>query len=456
MTIIYDLIFLVFAIFYIPVFLFRKRKRRGLGLRLGLYPKGLAQGLKGPGENIWIHAVSVGEVMAVSSLFAGLRDRYPGSRLVITTVTETGNAIARKLASQQDIVLFLPFDISFIVGKVISYIKPALLIITETELWPNLIRGAHNNKIPILLVNGRISDKSFRGYRVIRFMLRPVLRKITLFLMQTEADRDRIVSLGADISKVKVAGNVKFDNNLSLTISEQEKRDISSGLNLKEGERLFVCGSTHPGEEEIIISSYLKLKNRYKDLRLLIAPRHIERAAEVENIVKEHGLAPVRISQLKSSTIYDIQRAAARISAAKLASAAEKVRRHTTYEIFILDAIGQLKNFYSIADVVFIGGSLVKKGGQNMIEPAAFARPILFGPHTFNFRDIVSAFLREEAAIVVKDEGALEKTVSMLLEDPAWCRRLGHNAKQLVEANKGASEKTLAAINRIFTNKVEP
>lgn len=435
MGIIYDLAFIILAIFYIPVLLFRKRRREGLRLRLGLYPEGITARLKAHPKQIWVHAVSVGEVMAVSSLIAGLRNSYPGHGLVITTVTETGHSVAKNLARDDEIVLFLPFDISFVVKRVIANIRPALLIIAETELWPNLIRETYHNRAGVVLVNGRISEHSFRRYRLIRFMLGPILKRVSLFLMQTEADRNRAISLGADISRVRVCGNMKFDSAVSVTAPVEERRNLRALLNLKEDEKFFVAGSTHPGEEEIITNCYVNLKNRYKNLRLLIAPRHIERTAEVEAIAKGYGLNPLRISRICISTKYDV--------------------RSTMDDIFILDTIGQLKNFYSIADMVFIGGSLIKKGGQNMIEAAAFAKPILFGPHTFNFRDIASAFLKEEAAIMVKDRKGLEKAVGLLLEDPALCSRLGQKARRLVEENKGASAATLNAIREV-TNKVQP
>jgi len=274
----------------------------------------------------------------------------------------------------------------------------------------------------MVLVNGRISEGSFRRYSLVRVMLRPVLRKITAFFMQTESDREKIISLGADPSKVKVSGNMKFDNAVPVTASDEERHDLRNLLGLGMSDKLLVCGSTHPGEEEIIISCYANLKDRHKNLKLLVAPRHIERTAEVEKIVQNHGLVPICVS---------------------------KIIQSTHGEIFLLDTIGGLKKFYSVADIVFVGGSLVKRGGQNMIEPAVFARPIVFGPHTFNFRDIASVFLSKDAAIMVKDNGSFKEALTRLLEDTELCNRLGENAKELVAANKGASDLTLAGIENL-------
>lgn len=426
MGIIYNIIFISLAFFYIPVFLIRKRKRRGVAFRFGVYPKALIDRLK-ERENIWIHAVSVGETMAVSSLIRRLRSSYPGYRLVITTVTETGNSVAKRLAGENDIVLFLPFDITFIIRRVIAYIRPSLLIIAETELWPNLIREADKSKVPVMLINGRISDRSFKGYAFLRFMIAPILRKITLFLMQTDTDRERIIYLGAEDSKVRSSGNIKFDNSLFVDLSDDEKKELYSYLNIKKGEKLLVAGSTHTGEEEAVVEAFKSLKNQFNSLRLLIAPRHVERTSDIEDIVAGYNLKPVRVSELMAE---------------RDTASSEK--------IFILDTIGHLKNFYSIADVVFMGGSLVRKGGQNMIEPAVFAKPIIFGPYTFNFRDITELFLRKKAALMVNDASSLKEAIASLLRDPALCKSLGERAKRIVEENRGATDITMKAIEGIL------
>ncbi|MFH1867454.1 MAG: 3-deoxy-D-manno-octulosonic acid transferase [Candidatus Omnitrophota bacterium] len=425
MGIIYNIIFIIFSFFYIPVFLIKKKKRHGIGLRFGIYPEDLISKLR-ERKNIWIHAVSVGETMAVSSLITKLRSRFPGYRLVITTVTETGNSVARKLAAEDDIVLFLPFDVTFIIRKAMRYIRPSLLIIVETELWPNLIREASRNQVATILINGRISEGSFKGYACVRFMIAPVLRGIDLLLMQTDVDRDRIIFLGADESRVKISGNLKFDSISSAGLSEQKKKELNSLLNIKEGEELLVAGSTHAGEEEAVIKAFKNLKDQFDSLRLLIAPRHIERIPDIEKLIENYGCKPVRISKLSTSTICDM--------------------RNAKYEIFILDTIGQLKDFYSIAKVVFVGGSLVKKGGQNFIEPALFSKPIVFGPYTFNFRDITEMFLKNEAALMANDGLSLKKALERLLLNPGLCKDMGERAKNIVEANKGATDITLGAI----------
>jgi len=426
MNILYDLAFILFAVFYIPAFLLKRRKRKGMALRLGIYPEELRKKLT-KRKNIWVHAVSVGEVMAISPLLDRLRQSYPDLRLVITTVTETGNLLAKKIAKKDEIVLFLPLDITFSVKRAVLYISPVMLIIAETELWPNLISVNSDKNIPVILVNGRISDESFGRYNIIRFMLKPFLNKIRLFCMQTDTEKERIISLGADPLQIKVTGNMKFDSSMPQALPDENANVLASALNLGEARQLLVAGSTHPGEEEIIISAYSSIRKKFSGLKLLIAPRHIERASEIERIVIANGFVGLRVSELMRS------------------GQVSKSRRSN--EIFILDSIGQLKDCYSLAELVFVGGSLVKKGGQNIIEPAALAKPVLFGPHTFNFRNITKLLLEEEAAVMIRDKASFEDSCLRLLKSSSLRSRIGTKAKEIVDMNRGASDSTMEAID---------
>jgi 3-deoxy-D-manno-octulosonic-acid transferase len=426
MNIIYDILYIVFLFFYVPTFFFKKRKRHGIGLRLGFYPKELINKLSGK-KNIWIHAVSVGEAMAVSPLVKAIHEKYPAYRIVFTTVTETGNTAAKKFLSENDIALYLPLDLGFIVEKVISIIRPRLLVITETELWPNLIMRASKYRIKIFLVNGRISDSSFKKYKIVKPLLSSVIKKIHLSCMQTTSDKNRILHLGAADRKTVVLGNMKFDSALLDACSGQERQYLQEALNLNG--QLIVAGSTHKGEEEIILEIYKKLKIKFPGIVLVIAPRHIERAKEIAQIAGREGLKPLYFSKIMTSNY-----------PAKAAP--------TAYpdSVIILDVIGMLKNLYSLAEIVFIGGSLVKKGGQNIIEPAVFSKPVIIGPYTHNFRDIVEMFLREEAVVVVKSKSMLFNKLNLLLKDETLCSRLGRKARLVVEENRGIAEKTLSLI----------
>ncbi|MFH1269464.1 MAG: 3-deoxy-D-manno-octulosonic acid transferase [Candidatus Omnitrophota bacterium] len=419
MFILYDFIFLAVALVHLPLYLFKRKFHSGFWMRLGVLPRGL--NLNNP---VWIHAVSVGEVMAVKNLLAQLRAASADKKFFITTVTSTGNKIAKAIAKDTDFVGYLPFDFSFIVRSVMDRIKPSLFIIAETEIWPNLITCLYRKGVPVILVNGRISDRSFKGYLAIKFLLKPVLNKISLFCVQTPSDAQRLRSLGVPGDKIKETGNMKFDNtgyaDKNISGSADKYRAL---LELKEGEKLWVCGSTHPGEEETILDVYQELIAEFPKLKLLIAPRHPERAGEIENALSRYGFRAGLVSALPFKPCACVSR-----------------------PVFILDVIGELIYFYNIADMVFVGGSLVKKGGHNILEPASAGKPVLIGPHTFNFRDIVRLFLDKEACIVTHNREGLLKNIKELLNNPDIAGRLSQRAKLIISENKGATARNLGYI----------
>ena len=311
---------------------------------------------------------------------------------------------------------YLPFDFSCIVSRFIKQVNPCILILAETEIWPNLINCLNDRGIPIAVVNARISDRSLRGYSALKFLVKPVLNKINLFCCQSDIDAGRLARLGVKSQKVRVTGNMKFDACLAC---EPGAGDLRKKISLTFADKLFVCGSTHPGEEEIILRVFKRLQNNFSGLRLLLAPRHPERSGEVEELVRSAGLIPLRISQM----------AVAHPQA-----------------VFILDTIGQLTRYYAIADIVFVGGSLIKKGGHNILEPAVLAKPIIFGPEMFNFRDIAGLFIAHRAAITVNNEADLEGALGNLLNNPGLAKELGRRAQELIEKNKGATEKNIDLI----------
>lgn len=416
MFIIYDLIFLLIASIYLPLYLFRRKLHAGLLARLGFLPKGPA--LNKP---VWIHAVSVGEAMAARGILEELRRVFPDRNFVITTVTQTGNRIARGLAGKRDFVTYLPFDISFIVNGFIGRIRPSLFIALETEIWPNLIRGLYKQGIPAIIINGRISDKSFKGYLFVKFLLRSIFHKINLFCVQTQTDSQRLEMLGVRKDKIKITGNMKFD------ISLPPDRDYTGyrlKLGLRDEDKLFVAGSTHSGEEEIILRIYNGLLNEFSGLRLLIAPRHPERSGEAANLIKGLGFGAERLSLLEKGI-----------------RESEDPRR-----VFILDTVGELLNFYAIADIVFVGGSLVKKGGHNILEPAALGKAVIFGPYMHNFRDIARLFLENKAAILANSPEGLKNNIRYLLQNPAKISELSQAAKKIILDNQGATRKNLQYI----------
>jgi 3-deoxy-D-manno-octulosonic-acid transferase len=419
MFIIYDLIIAVFALVYLPVYLFKGKFHSGFKMRLGILPVDIE--LNGP---IWIHAVSVGEAMAAKNLVKELKAAYPHKRFFITTVTPTGNKIASGFAKENDFVAYCPLDLSFIVRRVVEKIKPSLFIVMETEIWPNLISCLHHKKIPILLVNGRLSDRSFKGYSSIKFLLKPVLNMIDLFCVQASIDQERLVRLGVSKDKIHVTGNMKFDNadysNRKLSESGDKYKSL---LEIKPADRLWVCGSTHPGEEEILLDVYKELLGEFPDLKLLIAPRHPERAGKIQELVSSYRFHGVLASRFPHKSSND-----------------------ATKPVFVLDTIGELLNYYNIADIVFVGGSLIKKGGHNILEPASLSKPVITGPHMFNFRDISELFLANKACLSASNEEELGGHIKFLLNNPGKAHELGWLARQIVLQNQGATARNMKFI----------
>jgi 3-deoxy-D-manno-octulosonic-acid transferase len=422
--VLYDIGFFIFSLFYLPVLIFKGKLHRDFLQRFGVYDRKTLEAFRSPSRKIWIQAVSVGEVALCRMFIPSLREKYPGREIVLSTITKTGYDLARKSFSQTATVIYFPLDFSFIVKKVVRLMRPKLYIMVETEIWPNLIRELSKSGIPSIMVNGRISDRSIGKYRLVKPFLKGVLNKIVLFCMRSQRDADRIIELGAEKQRVKVTGNMKFDIGPAPRIAH-EKASLPF-ISLKDGEKLFVAGSTHPKEEEMVLGAFKEAAKDFGNLRLLIAPRHIDRVGDVEALVRKAGFEPVRVSSLSTDHV-----------------------PLTTNQVLILDTIGQLNDIYSQAALVFIGGSLVKHGGHNPIEPAVFEKPIIFGPHMFNFKDTASVFIRNNAAIEVRDRTAFCDKVRALTGDGALAGMLGRNAKRVVSENRGATERNLKAMREV-------
>ncbi len=409
-----DFLYLVLSVFYLPTFLFKGKHRPGFRQRCGIYSPDILKALSDKKPVLWLHAVSVGEIKAAAPLLDLIREKFATIKIIISTITPTGNSIAHQLAKDQDVVIYFPFDFSFIVKKVLSLINPRLLLIMETELWPNMILEAKKRDIPVAIINGRISNKAFPRYRLGAVFFKRILKKIDLFCMQTEIDVKRIISLGADKQRVHLTGNLKFDQGRHLS-----NKNIPN-LALGEEELLIVAGSTHEKEEEIIAQVFIKLKNHYPKIRLLIAPRHPHRAKEIERSLKNNSLESIFVSQLEQN------RAA--------------LKEDT---VFILDMMGVLNQFYRLADIVFVGGSLVAHGGHNPIEPAAQGKPVVFGRYMFNFAQITECFLNRKAALCVKDESGLYDALNELLRSVDKRRELAQAAQAVVMQNQGSAGRVM-------------
>ncbi len=416
-ALLYDLVFVFFIIINIPVYLFKGKFHRGFIRRFGVLPRGVEFN-----RPIWVHAVSVGETVSARRLIEGLRKACPEKQFVISTVTPTGNTIARSIAKEKDFVTYLPFDISCITNFVIKRIKPCIFIIIETELWPNLINSLHKNLVPVVVLNARISDASFRGYLALRKIIKPILKKVSIFYAQSKSDSTKLSLLGVDSERIEVTGNMKFDQDINCSYDSKIYREY---LKLDKEEVLWVAGSTHPKEEEIVLDVYKKLLKPFPYLRLLLAPRHPERSDSISRLVKSKGFLAEKVSALKS-----------------------KIPKERV--VFILDTIGSLIKFYSASDIVFVGGSLVRQGGHNILEPAFLNKPVLFGPYMFNFRDIAHEFLSNQAAIQVLNAEGLVKAIKELLLDSPKADALVNNAQLLIAMNRGTTDKNITLVKRLI------
>jgi len=423
----YDLVLLASAAVLIPYYLFRGwrqgKVRRGIRERLGFYTAGQLAQVAGR-KVLWVHAVSVGETRAAVPLLKRLKSLYPEHLLVLSNVTETGHQIARDLR-EVDLCLFFPFDLSWVVQRVLRQVRPDAVIIVETEIWPNFIHGASRAGIPVILVNGRISDRSFPRYRLARKLIAPILDQIDAFCMQTELDGERIVAMGARSERVSVTGNLKFDMQVH-PVDCAERERLRGAFRLPEGAVIWVAGSTHAGEEEIVTGVYRDLVASGESLFLILVPRHPERCRPVREMLAGQGLGIGLRSALE-----------------------ERPAPFAPGEILLVDTLGEMLTFYALADLVFVGGSLVPVGGHNVLEASIMEKPVVFGSYMHNFKEISSLLLSERAGLMVNDRLELLGAVRQLLGDAARRTAMGRAGAGLLERNAGATDKTIAVIDRL-------
>lgn len=369
-------------------------------------------------RSIWIHAVSVGEVLAARPLVPALRERFPRHRLFLSTTTMTGNAVAKKSVRGVDGLFYAPFDWPLPVRQALTTLNPSLLVLVETELWPNLIHEAHRRGTRVALVNGRISPRSFGRYRRLQRFLRAVLGEMDLFLMQGETHAQRIRAMGAPAERVRLTGNLKFD---AVEPGRPPERLVRLLQGPDRDRPLWVAGSTVGGEEELVLRAYHRVRERVPDARLLIAPRHPERFAAVPPLVEAAGFRCLRRSALDPQAWRD-------------------------GEVLLLDSLGELAQVYALASVVFVGGSLVPSGGHNILEPAVAGKAVVVGPHMENFQEIADQFRSEAAMVQVGSVDELAQEVAGLLLDEARRHGLGERARELVGRNRGAVQRTVDSL----------
>jgi 3-deoxy-D-manno-octulosonic-acid transferase len=440
----YNILLLAVSPVIVAVLLAKQRCRRGLLYRLG-WKTGLfgssgffdQEKLNKPDQPnkpnqpvIWIHAVSLGEVMAVTPLVIELHRRHPECRLVVSTVTETGReAVEQRLAGVAD-HCYAPLDFPCVVSRFIEQLQPRLYLFVETELWPNLLWHLRRRGIPTVLVNGRLSTRSFerQQWAPVRSFYRTMLQTLSLCLMQSDRDVDRIIALGAEASRVRRTGNIKFDQPMPAVTRGGATRTF---LGLQEREQLFVAGSTHPGEEEMLVECYRALVAQYPSAVLLLAPRHIERAESVEAMIRARGMAVQRRSTIGQGA----------------------AQMPTGPRVLVLDSRGELAAIYREAVVAFVGGTLVPIGGHNLLEPAQWAKPVLFGSYTDHCAEIAELLTHAGGGRRILQAEDLTRQVITLFSDEKERERMGQAARQVVEQNQGALQQTLEAIDRLLTTQ---
>ena len=438
MYLLYSILMVSWGILLIPIFLYNAWRHHkylpGLAQRLGRLPESLCS--RGT-PTIWFHCCSVGETLSVQPLTHLLHQRFPQARMVFSTITNTGQSIARQRFSVygEANTFFFPIDLASVAKRVLDHIQPAMIIIIDTEIWPNVVHQAWKRRIPVVLVNGRISATSFRYYRLARPVLRRVFQNYRILLMKSDEDARRILQMGAPPDRVLVTGNLKYDLDMGrreVTAAMAESLEEELGPVATDAP-LIVAGSTHPGEEDILMEVLRRIQNvpGLEHTRLLLAPRHPERFDEVAALVHSAGYAVQRRTRKKAE---------ARAS------------------VLLLDTIGELAAAYRFATIAFVGGTLVRRGGHSILEPALYAKPIVIGPSTENFSQVVEEFLQKDAVqqITATEEsrGAqvrqLSDTIIRLLQDRAACAALGKAAYSVLESNSGATHRTMERIAEIY------
>jgi 3-deoxy-D-manno-octulosonic-acid transferase len=410
-----------------PYFLYQALRHKkyvgSLRQRLGYLPVSFNLDAE---ASIWIHAVSVGEVLSARPVIVELRKRYPSLRVFLSTTTMSGQQVARRHVTDVDGVFYFPFDWGFSVRRTLQIVQPRLFVMVENEIWPNLLRECRTRGVRTIVVNGRISRRSFPRYRLIRPFFKRVLADIDRFCVQGEETSGRLLALGADPARVTITGSLKFDSLDAAALPGRGPARVLRFFRISRNRPVFVAGSTMKGEDQDVIRAFNRVRTTSgSNPLLIIAARHPERFAEVERLCRAEGLSTMRRTELAIDT-------------------------EPRCDAVVLDTIGELAPLYQIATAVFVGGSLVPAGGHNILEPALYGKPILFGPHMENFAEIADTFLANSAAIQVRGSRHLEEQVVALMGDPVRRARLGAAARALIDANRGATERTLAVIAELL------
>ncbi len=419
MHLIYALVSYLAFLALLPVLFFHPKLRHGIPFRLGLYRSSFHLGRGSP--RIWLHGASAGDLLSLQPIMKALKARLPGSCIIVTTITNSGLAMARKRLSEADVVLYAPYDLPGATRRAVRRLEPDLLVLEYTEIWPNLIRAASRSGVRIALTNGRFSPQRMSRYRALFRAVGNPLRAIDLFLMRSDEEAERVLALGAAPDRVWVTGNTKFD---ALVLDRPAKGDerLRDEMGLVAGRPVLIAGSTHDGEEEIVFRVYGALLRAHPDLQLVVAPRYVERTGRIMSLAAEAGFS-------------------VRLRSAGVAAGSAQVT--------VLDTIGELAAAYRLGTLVFVGGSFVARGGQNVLEPAGQGKPVLFGPHMENFKDSVQVLVGR-GGIQVSTPEQLLRVATELLSRPDQIAELGSLAHQAVSAIRGASARNVEHMLRLL------
>lgn len=420
MQILYDITAIVLFLPVLFMFLIRATRERGFMERIrqsmfGIFPEHALDSIE-KNNCIWVHAASVGEVVATSPLIKEFRREFPKSPILVSVVTASGYEMANRIIKDADSIIYYPLDFPWLAGRVLRRIHPRVFLPVETELWPNFLKTAKKLRIPVMMVNGRISDKSVKRYRHLHSMWDDMITTITKFAMQSPIDADYIRQLGAPPELVTITGNTKFDQTYT-DVSEEEKEAILGELGFSKDDKIFLAGSTHRGEEDLILNAFRKLQEKHDNAKLVIAPRELLRTMEVTHIVKSAGFSVATRTKLQKT-------------------------KSVGHDVVILDTIGELGKIYSIGDVIYVGKSLVVHGGHNILEPAAHGKAIIVGSNMENFKDTHALFTKRDACVTVDNAEELNREVLRLFDDEKERARLEKETLAIVNENKGAARKS--------------
>ncbi|MBN2181242.1 MAG: 3-deoxy-D-manno-octulosonic acid transferase [Sedimentisphaerales bacterium] len=422
-----DFLYLFAGLAYSPVIIYRalrhKRYRAGWEQRFGKINR-----KDNSRKCIWIHAVSVGEVNAAKTVVTELRKKFHEFEIVVSTTTDTGFARANNLFSKEHLVFYFPFDFSCVMRRAFARLNPAICLLMELEVWPNFVDLAQRSNVPVIIVNGRISERSFSRYNLIKPFVKKTFRKVSLILAQTQEYANRFKEIGGRQDSVVVTGSLKYDT-AQITDKVEGTDTLAEQINIGD-ERLWVAGATGPGEEKIILEVFTELQRqkKHKDLRVVIVPRKPERFNEVAQLIADAGFDFVRYSEIKGTDINYSKKP----------------------PVILGDTMGDLRKFYCLAKIIFVGRSLVPMGGSDMMEAAALGKCTIFGPHAFNFKQTVDALVENNGAIMVHDQKELLAAMQKCLNEPEYAERIANNGREVISKNQGATQKTIEQITKIL------